>query len=200
METWIAAHPWVTSALGLALLIIPTLITGLTDYPRALVTHKDSPRSLKLPLTRSRRPESEPRPTEASGTVVVTPVLVLAVGWLCASFVSGCCKGPDCKPVKQQLIDCTSQTVRERGPQLFPIVADIVRTAAGDRWKSNLDALAANIGQYGLDIVTCLVHDVLERTAAKVGTVTPADPKEFAETENVFDRAPLYLKEKGFSR
>ena len=67
--SWLAAH-WMEVA-GVAVVVLPALITGLTPYTKAkgvvtalrvvldilsIVTHKDSPGSLKLPLMRSPEP------------------------------------------------------------------------------------------------------------------------------------------------
>jgi len=67
--SWLSAH-WMEVAI-FTLMVIPAVITGLTPYPKAkgvvtalrivmdvlsVVTHKDSPNSLKLPLQRSPAP------------------------------------------------------------------------------------------------------------------------------------------------
>lgn len=67
--TWLKAHS--TCILGIAVVVLPALITALARYPRAkglvavlqvacdvlsILTHKDSPGTVKLPLTRSQPP------------------------------------------------------------------------------------------------------------------------------------------------
>lgn len=70
MKAFLTVH-WPT-ILSITLAVLPSLITGASNYPRtasilrilldalSVVAHRDSPHSLKFPLTRSRAPWSSP--------------------------------------------------------------------------------------------------------------------------------------------
>ena len=149
---------------------------------------KDSPDTIKLPLTWSRPPDiiqhnggpTKPEPT-VPGMGRAAMVLVLL-----GLAVQGCCTGPQCKRDEQAVIDCTKQAVKGAGPQAKALIADVL--ANGLDWKADLAAIAVMLGADGKAVVDCVVAELKDAASGKP-TATP-------ETERTRQRAGEWLSDK----
>lgn len=177
---WLIAH-WQTIAFVL-LLVVPSLITGLSRYPKAagvvhwlkvaldllsVVTHADSPGSLKVPvLQRSKSPEG----VESPGVPPVALLLILVVGlsactprqtiaWQAAGGDALGCLAPGAQGAMAGALD---GAIKEA-------------TGVGVDWNAYGKSLATT---YGGAFALCLVESALKRLGPVIFGATPdGDPR-----------------------
>lgn len=171
---WLSANKvWL---IPLIMTLIPTLITALSKFPQAngvvkvlqiifdffsILTHKDSPGTLKMPFTRS-KPPGWTKPEK--GTRSMPPVAgVILIPVLCLTLSSCCVFRGDCKSKPGQIatlvVDCSIEAVKTLATEMLPAVIAIV-TSGGQNWsvllnhlkEAGLDALACALQQAGQEV------------------------------------------------
>lgn len=156
---------WVKIVLGL---LIPSLITALTPYPKAkglvaflqalldrlsIFTHYDSPGTLNWPGVRSKPPKNH---TPSSPPPVVTMLLIGALALSstgCCVFKGNCKEDDHVGQIATVVVDCASEAIKTRVAEILPAVIAIVTGNAGN-WSEQLAALT----ELGLDIVACALQ------------------------------------------
>jgi len=165
---WLSAH-WLEMALVLTA-ILPTIITGLRDYPQAqhwlnvlldvlsLVTHRDSQGSLKIPGKRSIPPGElalPKMPPPLPPAAVLLP-LILALG------LSACCTFSRTGCPKDSFAACATQAVKEQLPHLLPAIAGIFMHSSFD---VDVQAELAKQGiSVGGDVLWCAVKRYFDQS------------------------------------
>lgn len=203
---WFAAHQSVL--VPLALLLLPSLITGLSTHPEpwtaplvaalqfifdrlSLVTHANSPGTFKLPLTGSQPEASSPQ----RGYLSLRSAAVLLVACSLILGVAGCAAmhklfGPS---IGQDEIDCGETAVKDFAKKMAPD-ASACLTSLGD-WSGCLAKVEADAALAGGEVavsgivcsVAVLVRDFELARSAPAAACASAD-RSCAPSPNI---APL---------
>jgi hypothetical protein len=186
----------------LALLVLPSLLVGLTDQSKApgvarwakaalnffsILTHRDAPGTLQLPLGLSRLKASSggaAPSTNLSVPRVPGPLLVLLLGMLTLSASCANWTKADTQGLLKGVIDCTVGPLFSATESALPLVTDAIKGNTED-WKKKLETIG--IG-YGTNAVACAV----KRVYASLNLPAALTPDALAAKA----RAESYLKEK----
>jgi hypothetical protein len=177
--------------LGIAVAIIPSLITGLTPYPRvdgalttllkvlnifSVLVHRDSPSTLKAPFTYSKPPPGVSVRYGYSSTThpgfsdlqMIRLLLGLSVVGLATGFLVPSCAA--FQGLVQKTISCDSESVAAAIPAILPDVINAIQ--GGDAWNSQLAALAET---QGIELVACALEQAITMLSANSSvSKTPA--------------------------
>lgn len=183
----------------LALLVLPSLLVGLTDQAKSpgvarwvkailnffsVLTHRDAPGTLQLPLGLY-RPKARPVAPAAPLPVPSAPGPLLAL--LLAMTLSASCTGwtkADTQGLLKGVIDCTVGPLFSATESALPLVTDAIKGNTED-WKKKLESIG--IG-YGTNAVACAV----KRVYASLNLPAALTPEALAAKA----RAESYLKDK----
>lgn len=180
---WLLAHWQIVAAV--ALVVLPALATGLSRYPRAagvvhwlrvlldllsVVTHADSPGSLKLPLVqRSKSPAGDPPPPVGVGMPLCLLLAVAlaactprqVVAWQALRADAAGCLAPGAKAAMAGAVDNA--------------IKDLAGDAKSVDWKAYGIGLAAN---YGGSLALCIIAAAIDRLGPVIlGGMAPGDPR-----------------------
>ena len=187
--------------------VLAALVTGLSPYPKAkglvtffqivldffsVVTHKDSPKSLKLPFTRSKPPAGQMR-IKLWGPPV--PVSILFVTFL-AFTVTSCCifKPGTCKSA---FGNCAAEKIRAEFPDVENVVEAVLSGSEPEIVMKSLKLLEG----LGVGLVVCTVQAVEAKHAATTQpTSGPAKMAVHPKVNLILKNADAYLKLKGARR
>jgi hypothetical protein len=179
---WSWFHANWPAILVAALIIIPALITGLSQYPKAsgavkwlrvvfdllsVVQHADSPGTFKVLGKRSRPPvgqEVTSRGPKAPPATPPTAVLVLA--FLAASLISAC--GPVGKQVAVDLSQCAA---KEISAEVSSVLPDLMNAMMGTQIQ--YDSKIAELEARGVSFAVCAVSAAIADLSKVHGQLTP---------------------------
>lgn len=178
------------AAYSLAVVVVASLVNGLTAYPDletplgkiqhllgllSFVVHSDSPGTFKLPFTHSAEPLPVPgtvKPLAPPKGFVDREVLGMGVAWCllmgAAVVLLGNCAWFQ-KSVGPAIVACSEQEIAQSA------IADVttVLTAAtpGTEWQAELASVAAKFGE---DVVGCIVQKLLTGWTKPGNSLPPA--------------------------
>lgn len=171
------AHLWVP----IAVVVLSSVLTGLTAYPQAsgavsvlrkliallsLVEHYDGPGSLKLPLLPAQPPPvlgSSVKGAPPRGIAILVILLIVGAVALIGGSVAVVATGHADAGIGQVLVDCTEKALESQAIEEIPQVQAILSGSSPD-WAAQLAQLEASVGDGVLCAVQAIVSQ-LERPA-----------------------------------
>lgn len=198
--------------LPILVVVLSSIITGLSKMPEAsgvvnvlkmilqlfsVLTPKDAPGTLKMPLKVMKHPGKKEDRTTPPGPPAAVMILLLASGVLLSTNGCSWLGSVAGSGAGQSVINCAVEAVAGKAAELVATVRAIV-TGGAVNWKEQLEALKS----IGEDALACALHNVaddLTRESLPAATDPPETKKMKATAGGGAQKAKLFLKEKGWN-
>ncbi len=183
-------HLWIP----IAIVILASLVTGLSSYPKAsgavailqrlvsllsLVQHFDSPGSLKLPLALPAAPAVVGSPVKAAstsprGSVVLIILVIIGVVALIGGAGAVVESGHAGSGLGKQIVDCTERAISAEATSAAPQVEGILG-GNSPNWNQELVTLESAVGAGVLCDVEAVVSRLEHGPDGGMGELAPHD-------------------------
>ena len=219
-DFWASWGPWIS------LLLVPTLITGLSISPKtakaagvvqqiwdgllkiltlfSVATFKDQPGTFQLPLKmgkllpKKKASSGEPKDPPMSSGGPAGCAALLALSLAAGSTQPGCAwwHSEEGQRIKNAVIDCSTEAIKSNSAHLLPVIMAIL-TGTAPNWDQQIEAFTKEMGR---DAVACAMDMASRELLASVpasGSGAELTPEAKAAQGGV-TKARTYVQTKGW--